>query len=241
MEAKPRLKFADLEPVGPGTPAGDYLRRFWHPVLRAKDLSVGRARPIELLSERFTAYRGGDGVARITEFACPHRGTQMSVGWVEGDGLRCRYHGWRFDGAGQCIEQPNEERPFCNKIKLRTYPVREYAELIFVYVGEGEAPSFQQYPDLDLPGVIVADPPEYVPCSFWNKQENDAGHIPWVHRATANREGWDHYLEPRREDVEETDYGFIARRVIGPGKKGDNLGMRAAAHFYMPYARQFWQ
>jgi 5,5'-dehydrodivanillate O-demethylase len=232
---------SDLEPVGLGTPAGRYLRRFWHPVLRCKDLQAGRAKPIELLSEQFTAYRGNDGVARVTGFRCPHRGTQLSAGWVEGDSLRCRYHGWRFDDSGQCVEQPNEEKPFCEKIQLPTYQTREYAELIFIYIGEGEPPPFQQYPDMDMPGVIVADPPEYLPCSFWNKQENDAGHIPWVHRATAKREGWSHYLEPRCEDVEETDYGFKATRKAGNNSVDVDAGPRRAAYFYMPYTRQFWQ
>ena len=238
MARAKRLQMADLEPVGRGTPAGDYLRRFWHPVLRVKDLQAGRAKPIELLSEKFTAYRGEDGVARVVGFRCPHRGTQLSVGWVEGDSIRCRYHGWRFEGSGQCVEQPNEENPYCDKIQLPTYPTREYAELIFVYIGDGAPPAFRQYPDMDQPGVIVADPPEYLPCSFWNKQENDAGHIPWVHRATALREGWDHYLAPRREGVEETEYGFKATRAV---KRGDNMGLKEDAHFYMPYTRQFWQ
>ncbi|MFT5439507.1 MAG: 5,5'-dehydrodivanillate O-demethylase [Alphaproteobacteria bacterium] len=235
------LKFADLEPVGPATPSGRYLRCFWLPVYRARDLKPGRTKPLEMLSEKFTLYRGEDGVARIVDFRCPHRGTQLSVGWVEGSSIRCRYHGWRYDGAGQCVEQPNEQTPFCDRIKLRSYPSREYLGLIFAFLGDGEPPPFPAYPDLDLPGIIVADPPEILPIGFWNRLDNDMGHVPWVHRATSIAKGWDHYLVLRREAVEETDYGYKADRLPGIGETKETMGLRAEAHFFMPVAFQFWQ
>lgn len=235
------LDFADLEPVGPRTPSGQYLRRFWIPVYRARDLPAGRAKPFEILSEKFTIYRGEDGIARITGFRCPHRGTQLSIGWVEGDSLRCRYHGWRYDGTGQCVEQPNEERPFCDKVTLRTHPTREYLGLIFVWLGDDEPAPFPAYPDFDLPGVIIAEPPELLPCSFWNRLDNDMSHVPWVHRATAKREGWDHYLVVRRESVAETDYGYKAVRLPGADETPEAMGLRVNAHFFMPHAFQFWQ
>ena len=70
--------------MGPGTPAGRYLRLFWQPVMRAKDLPVGKAKPLEILGETFTIYRGEDGAPHVTALRCPHRGTQLSLGWVEG-------------------------------------------------------------------------------------------------------------------------------------------------------------
>lgn len=240
-ESAAKPQFADLEPVGPGTPAGRYLRRFWLPVFRARDLRPGQARPLEMLSERFTIYRGEDGVARVTAFRCPHRGTQLSIGWVEGDSIRCRYHGWRYDGDGRCVEQPNEEKPFCDKVTLRTYPTREYLGLVFAFLGDGAPPALPRYPDLDAAGVIVADPPEVLPCSFWNRLDNDMGHVPWVHRATATRKGWDHYLVLRRERVEETGYGYKAHRLPGAGETVESMGLRSAAHFFMPVAFLFWQ
>ena len=235
------LRFSDLEPVGPGTPSGRFLRRFWTPVFRARDLAPGRAKPVEVLGEKFTLYRGEDGVARVVGFRCPHRGTQLSIGWVEGDGIRCRYHGWRYDGTGQCVEQPNEEKPFCAKVKLATYPTREYLGLIFAWLGDGEPPALPRYPDFELPGVVVADPPEVLPCSFWNRLDNDMGHVPWVHRATATRMGWNHYLVLRREAVEETGYGYRATRLPGAGETAESMGLRIVAHFFMPNAFQFWQ
>ena len=69
----------------------------------------GQAKPIQIMSERFTLYRGEGGAPHVVGFRCAHRGTQLSAGWVEGDCIRCIYHGWVFDESGQCIEQPAEE------------------------------------------------------------------------------------------------------------------------------------
>jgi 5,5'-dehydrodivanillate O-demethylase oxygenase subunit len=237
--AKP-LTLADLEAVGPGTPAGRYLRRFWHPVIRARDLLAGRAKPIEVLSEKFTAYRGEDSTAHVVAFRCAHRGTQMSLGWVEGDDLRCRYHGWKYDASGQCIEQPNEDKPFCQRVKMPSYPTQEYAGLVFAYLGEGEPPKFPRYPDLDLPGVIIADPVEVLPCTFWNKIDNDMGHVPWVHRASAYRLGRKDALVLPREMSVETSYGVKSTTAVGRGEAKEFVNYESFHRFIMPNIRQWW-
>ena len=236
MTANGKLQFSDLEAVGPGTPAGRYLRLFWQPLMRAQELRPGQAKPVEMLGEMFTAYRDENGTCHIAEYRCPHRGSPLFLGWVEGDGLRCRYHGWKFDGSGQCIEQPAEEKPFCERIRFRTYPSREYAGLIFAYLGDGAAPPFRHYPDFDRAGAIVADPPEVLPCTFWNKMDNDHAHVPWVHRATALRKGRNDYLVIRKEEVRETPYGYISTRSL----QGAPVDFRDTAYFFMPNARQFW-
>jgi 5,5'-dehydrodivanillate O-demethylase len=242
MALNQRLQFADLEPVGPGTPVGRYLRLFWQPVYRARDLGAGRAKPIEILGERFTVYRGEGGIPHVVAFRCAHRGTQLSLGWVEGDSLRCRYHGWRYDGAGQCVEQPNEDRPFCDRAKIASYPTREYMGLIFAFLGEGEPPPFPHYPDIDRPGVIVTDPPEILPCGFWNRLDNDHSHIPWVHRATALRKGRSDLLVIRHETVEETHYGWMGTRSLKDDRGDANklLGLARLTHWFMPNVRLFW-
>ena len=94
--------YEDFYHTGPGTLAGRYLRMFWQPVSRAKDLVPGKAKPVQLMSERFTLYRGASGKAYLVDFGCAHRGTQLSTGWVEGECIRCRYHGWKYEGNGQC-------------------------------------------------------------------------------------------------------------------------------------------
>jgi 5,5'-dehydrodivanillate O-demethylase len=87
--------YTDFAHVGPGTLAGRYLRRFWQPVYVAADLPPGWAKPLRILGEDFTLYRGEGGTAHVVAFRCAHRGTQLSTGWVEGDCLRCFYHGWK--------------------------------------------------------------------------------------------------------------------------------------------------
>jgi 5,5'-dehydrodivanillate O-demethylase len=253
-----KLDFADLEPVGPGTPTGQYLRRFWQPVMRLKDLPAGRAKPLEILGEKFTIYRGEHGAVHVVAQRCPHRGTPLLLGWVEGDSLRCRYHGWRFDETGQCVEQPNEDKPFCQRIKMASYPVQEYAGFVFVFFGEGEPPPFIRYPDLDRPGVLVADPVEILPCTFWNRFDNDHGHRHWVHRATSIRRNRPDVLVLHNETAEETPYGWRGTRIVknkngkavnslGEVVEGDineaerSMGLAQFTHWFMPNARMLFQ
>ena len=87
---------ADFVHTGPGTLAGRYLRMFWHPVYLARELKLAHAVPVRIMSEDFTLYRGESGTAYAVGFRCAHRGTQLSAGWVEGDCVRCFYHGWKI-------------------------------------------------------------------------------------------------------------------------------------------------
>jgi len=89
----------DLYRTEPGTLAGRYLRSFWQPVWRAKDLPAGEAVPLRIMSEDSTLYRGETGTPHVVAFRCAHRGTQLSAGWVEGDCLRCFYHGWKYESS----------------------------------------------------------------------------------------------------------------------------------------------
>src|SRR3712207_1885017 len=107
----------DYVHTGPGTPAGRYLRRFWQPVACSHEIPAGRAKPVKIMEEELTLYRGEGGAAHVVAFRCPHRGTQLSTGWVEGDNIRCFYHGWKYDGTGQCIEQPAEDAAFAKDRK----------------------------------------------------------------------------------------------------------------------------
>jgi 5,5'-dehydrodivanillate O-demethylase oxygenase subunit len=179
-----KLRFEDLVSTKPGTVAGTFMRRFWHPIHRAEELRPGQAKPIEIMSERFTLFRGESGTPHVVAFRCPHRGTQLSAGWVEGDSIRCMYHGWCFNGAGQCTDQPAEEKSFASKIRIQSCPTREYLGLIFAYFGEGEAPPFPLYPHMDEEGVIEVLSTEVWPCNFLQRIDNngDTYHVPFVHR-----------------------------------------------------------
>ena len=116
----------DLVHTAPGTLAGRYMRLFWQPVYHSDDISPGDAKPIRIMSQDLTLFRGESGTPHLVDFRCAHRGTQLSTGWVEEDSIRCFYHGWKYDGMGQCVEQPAEERPFCEKVRIGGYPCRDY-------------------------------------------------------------------------------------------------------------------
>jgi 5,5'-dehydrodivanillate O-demethylase len=178
--------WTDFVHTGPGTLAGRYMRMFWQPICVGVDLPRGKARPIRILGESFTLYRGESGEAHLVGFRCAHRRTQMSIGWVEGETIRCRYHGWTYDQNGQCVEQPGEPEPFCERIRIPGYPTREYLGLIFAYLGEGEPPPLPRYPAFEGDGHLWAWS-QLHGCNFFTAIDNDPIHSPFTHR----RPGWD--------------------------------------------------
>src|SRR5262249_42517992 len=145
---------ADFEPTGPGTLAGRYLRQFWQPVYESRNLPAGRAVKIRVMSEDYTLYRGEAGGGHLVAPPRAHRRTQLSTGWVEGDCIRCFYHGWKYDGSGQCVEQPAEDEAFAAKVRIASWPVREYLGAIFAYLGEGAPPQLPTIPSFERDGVI---------------------------------------------------------------------------------------
>jgi 5,5'-dehydrodivanillate O-demethylase len=169
----------DFVHTGPATIAGRYLRRFWQPIYLSRDLAKRQLAPIRVMGEEFTLYRGESGRPYVTVHRCPHRGTQLSTGWVEGEQLSCRYHGWTFDPTGQCTAQPAEPQPFCHKVKIATYPAREAIGLIFAYLGEGAAPPFPEWPKL---GQFLHR--HRIDCNYFQSAENilDDVHVHFSHR-----------------------------------------------------------
>jgi 5,5'-dehydrodivanillate O-demethylase oxygenase subunit len=131
------------------------------------------------MGEEFTLYRGESGRPYLTVHRCPHRGTQLSTGRVQGEQISCRYHGWTFDPTGQCIAQPAEPQPFCGKVKVATYPAREAIGLIFAYLGEGTAPRFPEWPKL---GQFLHR--HRIDCNYFQSAENilDDVHVHFSHR-----------------------------------------------------------
>ena len=119
-------RLALLTQVGPGTDMGRLLRRFWHPVAVAAKTAPGKARAIKVLGEELTLYRGESSAFHLVDGRCPHRRTLLHTGWVQGEEVRCIYHGWKFSGAGQCTEAPAEGAETAAKIRIKAYPVREY-------------------------------------------------------------------------------------------------------------------
>lgn len=204
------IALEDLVHVGPETLCGQFLRRFWHPVEIADRMKPGTARPLKILGEDFTLYRGESGRFYAVAFRCAHRGTQLSTGWVEGDRIRCFYHGWQYDGQGRCIEQPDERRGLAATVTIRSYPAEEYLGLVFVYFGEDPTPLPRFHNFEPSPESYVYHHTYSWPCSFVNSMENDSYHGNWVHRASYAAIG---RLPAKGEQVvtvEETDYGMVS-------------------------------
>src|SRR5947207_13935443 len=223
IEREARTSF-DLARTGPGMPMGRFMRRFWMPVHRAEDLPPGQAKPIRVMSDDFALYRGESGHAQVIDYRCPHRGAQMHLGWVEGDDIRCVYHGWNLDCSGQCLEQPAEEAGFARKVRIGSYPTCEYLGLIYAYFGEGEAPPFPPYP-APLAEGLIENQSQLVPCNWLQCFENsmDEVHVAFVHRIGGSHSG---IYDLPEIGAEETDWGMLR-----PGTRDGQV--RISLH-YMP-------
>jgi 5,5'-dehydrodivanillate O-demethylase oxygenase subunit len=218
---------AVVERVGPGTPVGTILRRSWFPVAVSDGLAAGAAQPFTLLGEELTLYRDERGVAHAVGARCPHRGTYLHTGWVEDDCIRCFYHGWKFAPSGACVEQPAEVEGFAKAASIPSYPVEEYAGLVFVYIGGGPPPPLPRYPELDAPGVkVVAGirPPGPWPVNFFQTLENslDPVHLCFVHRAT----------QPSTRSIPEMR---VERTDAGVAMYARRNGTERRVHYWFPH------
>ncbi len=129
-----------LTRVGKGTPMGELMRRYWHPVAATAELDERPTKQVRLLGEDLVLYKDKSGTLGLIDRLCAHRRVDLSYGIPEEHGLRCMYHGWMYDETGQCIEQPFEETVhpdgrFKEKVKLAGYPVEEQGGMVFAYMG----------------------------------------------------------------------------------------------------------
>src|SRR5438270_12337164 len=133
--------------VGPGTPMGNFLREYWVPAMLSAELPGPDSDPLRvlLLGERLIAWRDSNGKVGLLAHNCPHRGASLFFGRNEEAGLRCVYHGWKFDVDGDCVDMPNEpaESDFKHKVKAVAYPAVERAGVVWTYMGPGEPPPLQ--------------------------------------------------------------------------------------------------
>ena len=183
LPMKERLR--QLHLTGADTSMGKLLRKFWQPVAIAEALVAGKAKTIKVMGETLTLYRGESGKTFLVGGYCPHRLTLLANGWVDGDEIRCIYHGWQFNGSGQCTHRPAEPDTKQPPIRVVSYPTHEYAGLIFAYMGEGEAPEFSlpRKSVFERPGALQFARLETWPCNWLQQVENsmDAVHVSFVH------------------------------------------------------------
>jgi phthalate 4,5-dioxygenase len=207
-----------LTRTGPGTPTGEFFRRFWQPAMVPSELPAPDSPPvrIRILGEDLVAFRDSNGKIGFFQQACPHRGASLFFGRNEEAGLRCVYHGWKFDVTGACIDMPSEpaESNFKSKVRVQAYPGAEHGGIIWIYMGPPEKqPELPQYEwtTRDLPNLKVYK---------WQQDANytqsvegniDTAHIGFLHR-TFSTVGMGRGINPDEGpmlQLKDTDFGFV--------------------------------
>jgi phthalate 4,5-dioxygenase oxygenase subunit len=177
-----------LTQTGPGKPMGDFFRCYWIPALLAEELPENDSPPVrvKLLSERLIAFRDSQGRYGLIDEFCAHRGVSLWFGRNEEGGLRCPYHGWKYDVTGQCMEVPSEpaESGFCNKIKLRSYPLIKIGDILWTYMGpKEEQPPYPEWEFALVPPQQTFTSKRWQECNWLQAMEGgiDSSHVSWLH------------------------------------------------------------
>ncbi len=231
-----------LTRVGPGTPMGELMRRYWHPIAGSAELNADNpTKEVRLLGEDLVLYRDASGTLGLIEPSCAHRKANLSYGVPEENGIRCAYHGWIFNEHGQCVDQPSEPEgsKFKEKVRIKAYKAQELGGAIFAYMGPEPAPLLPRVDVLVWPGMRRATS-IMLPCNWLQCHENslDPLHFQWLHRywggwimnkqrPAEERDAWNARIGARGADhrkigFEITDYGVIKRRLVGDETEQDD-------------------
>jgi 5,5'-dehydrodivanillate O-demethylase len=218
-----------LARVGPGTPMGNLLRRYWYPVATVSQLKERDTFPVKLLGEDLVLYRDLSGNYGLMGSRCPHRGMSMVYGLPEKCGLRCPYHGWLYDNSGACIEQPyddteNPANPLKVKVRIAAYPVQEMGGMLFGYLGPDPAPVLPPWDLFVVDDVMREVGHAVVPCNWLQIMENslDPVHVEWLHQHMLNyvvgKLGQDERKRRpqshKKIGFDVFEYGIVKRRVV---------------------------
>ena len=179
-----------LTRVGRGTPGGELLRRYWMPACLSSEVPEADGPParVRLLGEDLVAFRDTDGRVGLVEERCPHRGASLFYGRNEECGLRCVYHGWKFDTSGQCVDQRNERRSFADRIRIDAYPTHESGGIVWTYLGPPETMTpFRDFGTESLPPAECVANKEFADCNWVQSFDGDVdtGHISALHQFDA--------------------------------------------------------
>ncbi len=208
-----------LTRVGPGTPAGEMLRRYWHPIGFAEELK-GRPKRRRILGEDLVLFRDDQGRPGLLALRCSHRGTSLEFGHIEDGGLRCCYHGWLYDVEGKILEMPGEpaDSTFWQRLRHSAYKVQELGGVIFAYLGPDPAPLLPRWDVLVREDGVRARRATTVHCNFFQMIENsvDQHHAKWLHRTPSTPTWDDGEINPQV-----FDYGVLNTytRRVADGKR----------------------
>ncbi|GAA1881456.1 aromatic ring-hydroxylating dioxygenase subunit alpha [Asanoa iriomotensis] len=182
-----------LTQTGPGTRMGDLFRRYWMPALLAEELPDDDCAPVrvKILSERLVAFRDSQGRYGLVDEFCAHRGVSLWFGRNEDSGLRCAYHGWKYDYTGQCVEVPSEPETgnFAANVKLRSYPLVKVGDVLWTYLGDPEhQPPLPEWEFVRVPGEQTYTSKRWQECNWLQALEGgiDSSHVTFLHSGNLN-------------------------------------------------------
>jgi len=175
-----------LTATGPGTFMGDLFRRYWLPACLSTEIPEPDSPParVLLLNEALVAFRDTNGQIGLVAENCPHRGTSLYYGRNEEAGLRCVYHGWKYNVAGQCVDMPSERRSFAEQIKVTAYPTHESGGIVWTYMGPPETMTpFRDFGTDTLPEENFNASKELHNCNWLQSFDGDldGAHVSWLH------------------------------------------------------------
>lgn len=216
-------KNAELTRVGPGTPMGEVLRHYWHPVAAVDELERSPTKAVRLMGEDLVLFRDLQGRYGLLERHCAHRRADLSYGMVESEGVRCSYHGWYFGHDGRCLAAPYEDvvspdGRFRERIRLRSYKVKALSGLLWAYIGPEPAPELPDWEPFYWKNGFVQIVFSEVPCNWLQAQENsiDPVHFEWTHANwTLRQRNKPGPYAPTHLKLafEPFEYGFIYKRI----------------------------
>jgi len=174
-----------LTRVGPGTPGGELMRRYWHPILAEAQLREKPVQAVKILGEELVLYRDRSGTLGLLHNRCAHRAMHLQIGVPEANGLRCCYHGWLYDHDGRILETPLEpvESHIKDHVRIKAYPVQEMGGLIWAYLGPQPAPLLPRWDLFVREGGFRQIVAHRLPCNWLQVMENrgDLGHAVYLH------------------------------------------------------------
>jgi phenylpropionate dioxygenase-like ring-hydroxylating dioxygenase large terminal subunit len=226
--------------VGAGTPMGNLMRRYWIPAALSEELPESDGAPVRvrLLGEKLVAFRDSDGAVGLLEDACPHRLAPMFFGRNEECGLRCVYHGWKFDRHGRCTDMPSEpaDSLFKTKVTIKAYPTHEAGGVVWTYMG----PADRMPPPPDYEWVRAPATHRYVSktfeaCNYLQAMEGglDTAHSSFVHNERIGSHEWIRSRDGApRIDVDKTDYGYTYTSTRSIDDQTDYVRVY---HYVMPF------
>jgi 5,5'-dehydrodivanillate O-demethylase len=213
-----------LTEIGPGKPMGNLLRRYWMPIAGESEFDTTPVKAVRFFGEDLVLYKDLSGTFGLIQRHCPHRRADLSYGFVEDCGLRCNYHGWRFDEQGRCVEQPfddtaHPEARFKDKIRATTYPVKVLSGLVWAYMGPQPAPLLPNWEPFFWKDGYVQVVLATVPCNWFQCQENaiDPVHFEWMHSNWSTRlkgQPGPYAKKHVRIEFNEFEFGYTYHRLV---------------------------